>query len=291
MTFAQLQTFFDAQWKRSGQVSTTNRDLWLNLGYKQFCSETDCLKGRVSFSAIADCGEYTIPDTCNHIIGGFLDDRPLDEFSEATDYYYYGEGRRENSIDELSAYRFTVIDYDGTTKLRRLGLLPVPSESAMTALVNDAATVLAAATSITYDTASDDFPDRGIVIIDSEVIYYTYKSSTQLLGCIRGMEGTTAAIHANNATITLRNINLLCSKIPVDLSNSTDTPISIDESYQLALPYFALSLAYAVIERTYTASYWNNEFQKLTIKYREDEEWLKSKGKTGLQLPWSVSGS
>ena len=49
----------------------------------------------------------------------------------------------------------------------------------------------------------------GVVKIDSELIYYVGISGTNLIGCIRGFGGTTAATHANGATVTPSSIDLV----------------------------------------------------------------------------------
>jgi len=49
----------------------------------------------------------------------------------------------------------------------------------------------------------------GVVKIDSELIYYVGISGTNLVGCIRGFGGTTAAAHANGATVAPSSIDLV----------------------------------------------------------------------------------
>ena len=74
--------------------------------------------------------------------------------------------------------------------------------SPSTALLNEA--LDNSETTIDYDTAtSSDIPTAGTIIIDSEEITYTGKSSTQFTGCTRGANSTTAAVHSNNATISI----------------------------------------------------------------------------------------
>lgn len=46
------------------------------------------------------------------------------------------------------------------------------------------------------------YPNSGVVIIDSEKIFYTGKNTTTLTGCIRGYAGTTAASHLQYSRIT-----------------------------------------------------------------------------------------
>ena len=61
-----------------------------------------------------------------------------------------------------------------------------------------------AVTTITVDSTTA-FTAAGNILIDSENISYTSKSSTQFLGCTRGLSGTgsgAAAAHADNAVVT-----------------------------------------------------------------------------------------
>jgi hypothetical protein len=50
-----------------------------------------------------------------------------------------------------------------------------------------------------YDTGL--LKDRGFIKIDSELIYYTGRTTSTLTGCTRGVAGTTAAAHSNGAKI------------------------------------------------------------------------------------------
>jgi len=67
-----------------------------------------------------------------------------------------------------------------------------------------------AVTTITLD-STDGLSAVGYVKIGTEIISYTGKTSTTLTGCLRGQAGTTAASHADNATVSvpfLPNINV-----------------------------------------------------------------------------------
>jgi len=59
----------------------------------------------------------------------------------------------------------------------------------------------ASETTITLTSAAA-FPTAGTILIDSELITYTGKSSNDLTGCTRGASGSTAATHSNGATVT-----------------------------------------------------------------------------------------
>ena len=67
--------------------------------------------------------------------------------------------------------------------------------------INMVSNLSATATTIVL-TSATTFAASGIVLIESEVISYTSKTATDLVGCVRGINGTTAATHANTTTVT-----------------------------------------------------------------------------------------
>jgi len=68
-----------------------------------------------------------------------------------------------------------------------------------------AANTSAAATTITLSSTSG-LASAGFVKIDNETISYPNVSGNQLINCARGQNGTTAAAHTANATITVQNL-------------------------------------------------------------------------------------
>ena len=75
------------------------------------------------------------------------------------------------------------------------------SGSATTTAVNDGSGMTASDTSVTVD-SSANFEEAGYLLIGSEIIQHTGKTSTTFTGLTRGLFGTTAATHADNATVT-----------------------------------------------------------------------------------------
>lgn len=59
------------------------------------------------------------------------------------------------------------------------------------------------ATVVTTSTLSTDWPTSGYLICGTEILHYTGRSSASFTGCTRGQFGTTAAIHAGGATISM----------------------------------------------------------------------------------------
>lgn len=77
----------------------------------------------------------------------------------------------------------------------------------VTAAVNNVADITDSATTIAYDTltAGKELPPAGVITIGTEKIRYAAKSATELTGCTRGYNNTTAAAHLDNAVITLNS--------------------------------------------------------------------------------------
>lgn len=67
--------------------------------------------------------------------------------------------------------------------------------------VNQVGGITAAATTIPYDTVTGSIPAAGTIYCDTEQMSYTGKTGTDLTGVTRGVNGTTAATHADNAVI------------------------------------------------------------------------------------------
>ena len=57
------------------------------------------------------------------------------------------------------------------------------------------------AVALSYDSEIGTFADSGFAKIDDEVVSYTSKNNTQLLGLVRGLSGTTAASHVDNSFV------------------------------------------------------------------------------------------
>ena len=128
--------------------------------------------------------------------------------------------------------RFYVI-HEGNLKMQ-----PATGSAAETTTLDGAITDVAAV-SITLADASG-LESRGRVIVDSEVVDYQNTSSTKILLCTRGVEGTTAATHSSGATVTARDIEYTYYKTLSDLSADGDTT-EISTRFHEALVLYAAS--------------------------------------------------
>lgn len=146
---------------------------------------------------------------------------------------------------------------------------PRPSASANTtqlsAAINDSVTSI-----VVDDASSFLIGDFYRFIIDDEVIYATGLSTSPdtFTGCLRGQEGTTAASHLDNATVTERNIVYTGQAEPQDLVELNDlTPVPE-----------AIVICYGV-----AADFCNGKLQKPTlgdryeVKFKEGMTSLENK--------------
>jgi hypothetical protein len=74
------------------------------------------------------------------------------------------------------------------------GYIDGTSSSTLNGAINSSVTTITVASTSTFTTA-------GGILIDSEYITYTGKTSTDFTGCVRGTNGTTAASHSNGALV------------------------------------------------------------------------------------------
>jgi hypothetical protein len=120
-----------------------------------------------------------------------------------------------------------------------LYLRPNTDTAAYTTTLNGGIT--AAATTMKL-TTSTYFPARFRCLIDSEVIECQYHSSGDCYALDRGLEGTTAAIHADGATITMRNVLMFTYEKPAEMTGSGSDPFN---NLTYLEPYHDIILRYA----------------------------------------------
>ena len=72
--------------------------------------------------------------------------------------------------------------------------------------INQLGGIDAAMTTIPYDTETGTFPTSGDAYVGTEQFSYTGKTATDLTGCTRGVNGTTAATHADDVVVYFSKI-------------------------------------------------------------------------------------
>lgn len=81
------------------------------------------------------------------------------------------------------------------------------SDASRSVVINDGDGIAVDDVVITWDGETGTFPTAGIATIEDEQISYTAKTATQLTGVTRGVNGTTAATHADDVVIYASKMN------------------------------------------------------------------------------------
>ena len=94
------------------------------------------------------------------------------------------------------------------------GLTPTTIITASLGNTNSTLSAAIALTDVTIPvTSATNYNNTGVVKIDSELIYYSGKSGSNLIGCIRGFGGTTAASHTSSTTVEISSIDILDTRL------------------------------------------------------------------------------
>lgn len=220
-----------------------------------------------SLSAIADQFAYDIPSTVMKFHTAIFDTQPLIWLNRNEWNLAHFDTDRQSS----DPHGFHIWD-------NQFYLLFRPADAAGTTAINDAGGLSATATSVTVDsTSAFRRGDYLRFIINSEVIYATVFTDTTFSGLLRGQEGTTAAAHANNDTITERNIVYTAHVEPTDLIDISDRTVIPEPE---VLCYGAAESLAPYIQKEALIPYLNAKYegkvQELKSKYS-----LKQTGRFG----------
>lgn len=94
------------------------------------------------------------------------------------------------------------------------------ADTSKTNQINQGGGITNSATTIPIDTAvGGGLPAQGLGYVDTEQIQWTGNTGTSLTGVTRGLHGTTAATHADNAVIKLSHMQADCNDLRVFLGD------------------------------------------------------------------------
>lgn len=170
-------------------------------------------EGERSASSAADTFEYAVPSAFKTLHTVRFRTEPLRRIGESRwESLHWDTDSTSSSPTHCAVWADKVRVY------------PRPSAAAAADQLNGA--VSDTATTLTLDDTGDfKRGDYYRLVIDSEVIYATAATSTTFTGCLRGREGTTAASHADDATVTERDIVYAGQLAAVDLSAQDDETV------------------------------------------------------------------
>ena len=180
---------------------------YLNKAQTQCTFDLEYLiKRKKSYATVAYQSEYSLPSDYAEMVAIRWDKDPMGSMTWAKLEELSEQDR--NSLGDATLF------WHRDTKF---GFWYRPDAASPTSEVYTAVSSTTT-TSIVIDYDAE-FPDRGVIQIDSEVIYYDKKTDSSttystLSVCTRGAEGTIAATHAENATVTLLDIEIFYYAYP-----------------------------------------------------------------------------
>jgi len=204
---------------------------WLDEAQREFAKRTMCLRGVNGQTVVTNQDSLPLPDDCllvEAVIARKNWNRKVKKVTP-TDFINQQTGVQTALATDPSIW----CEMDG-----RIYVFPRYSNSSLTSTLN--ATTTAAATTLTL-ASTGNLRSYGRVLIGSEEIEYTGKSTTTLTGCRRGVAQTTAASYASGQTVTQIDVDILYRRMPIALA-STASP-EIRSSYHDLLKYYVKHMA------------------------------------------------
>ena len=146
-----------------------------------------------------------------------------------------------------SAPKYVVVDSGGTLGVSNTA----PGTSAYGAFHQDGTTTLSAnitnvSTTPISVASTDSFPSAGWILIESEIIQYTAKTSTTFTGITRGVLGTTNVAHTAGAAISEVQGTGSPTTIGTVLLNNTDYSNGVYTSADFSKVYFDYAGTYNI---------------------------------------------
>lgn len=213
-------------------ITTTDIKRLLNLGQMDVVKSTLCLSRKKSFTSIPNVPTTNLPD----------------DFIALIDCKYNQDFMIHKYVSELNKGGTGWINQTGVPcnfllPFIRKSLQFYPIDTTTQYSTTLSADILATDAIIKIASISG-FWDSGRVLIDNEVIEYGYidGKNLQLMGCIRGLEGTVAFPHSLGATAQVRNVIYTYFYLPLDMSDDKDI-CEIPKEYHL-LPVYYAAMAY-----------------------------------------------
>jgi hypothetical protein len=212
--------------------SNNELNTYINMGLEDICSKTDILEDISTYSLVQYQADYDLPSDYTKIkrVEITKGSSIYEIFPADLDEAYQGMVRTTSNPP-----------YGYNLWQEKVRLTQRPSTGATADKLDG--DITASDTTITLDSSSL-FPKEGRVIIDDEIISYTFNDGTnnQLTGCVRGIEGTTAVTHSSGGAVTLRDMWVYHFKKDATLTLDSDTP-SIPSQFHEALSWHAAYIA------------------------------------------------
>lgn len=201
---------------------------WLNDGVKALVSKTDwVVEDWTAVSLTNHIPHYDLNSAWQSLDEVFLNGWRLGRAAEG--YLMWPQ-----KVETAQAVCYALHNVTDHWNLR---FFPAPN-------ITDPATTLTgsltdAATTLTVGSATGFLP-YGFLLVDSELVQYYNVSGTTLTGVLRGIGGTTAVAHANNAPVTHCAGWIKGMRTPREIAAATDL-VEVPSSFQYPLQLYVLA--------------------------------------------------
>jgi len=159
-----------------------------------------------------------------------------------------------------------------------LRLFPMPSQT-------DPSTSLGSAAGSTDTTltvgSTSGFLAAGYALVDSELVAYGALTATSLLAVQRGQGGTTAASHAQGATVQHCSVWVKGPRLPTPIAQATD-PVDVPVAFQPALQNYVLARVALMRQQLDRYQVLNKEFEAQATVLANDPRWREDAQGTAL---------
>ena len=271
-----LREYFKLLLSQSGSFKDSEIDDMLNVAYKKFIANSECLEDIISVSSMASCSQYALPGSIIKIKDCYYRGKLLKNYNERAIYRDKLSGQAQSltvgqgsNVDSFYLKKYGDACY--------LGLYGIPGDDANTTTLASNI-VLADAQMVLSD--SGGFEYIGSFLLKSvEVVHYTFLDGITAKGCLRSQEGTTGAV--NNSigdAIVERDIIMYSVPNPADMDDDADVPL-VDESYRETIVTGALERAY------FSLKLWDS-FKEAKAQFKD--ECFDIKGKFKFKEPGKI---
>lgn len=162
---------------------------------------------------------------------------------------------------------------------------PAPSTTDPSTTINQVGGISSTATTVTV-TDTTNFMQDAYVLIDSEIIKYGATTTTTLAPLLRGQCGTTAATHANGATVQMLSAWIQGNRVPTEITASTSV-VELPLAFQPALEDFLLWKCWTSQNDVAAAKEYRDSFRAECRRIMADPGWRSDTQGTSI-LPYGV---
>jgi hypothetical protein len=202
---------------------------WLNEGLSRAAKLVGGIQDFTAITSTNQVGMYTLPGQWIQLRQAWFDGFPI-ALGGQGDIYRKNTVTGQTGVVALSSYGSST----------QVEIWPQSNRTGVSTTLNNGGSLSATATSATLTTVTNLLPS-GIVQIENEKIAYDYIVGNAIAGLTRGINGTTAAVHANGTAVTELNLRFAGLRMPdtYAVGDSAKT-LNVPPAWEALLPLYIL---------------------------------------------------